>query len=320
MPTKKSPAKAASASVKSNAGVSGSALKAQASTWQEVATPDAGSFAAMPDGKYRAKIEEAVIEKGGKDRNRLQVKWPFRIVGPTHENRMAWMNTGLSDAIGIEFTKRVLVQLELEVPGAIEELPATLAKAKGLVVDINLKTKETDAGTFQNTYLNKLVKEDDADAGPGKEEEQVNFVGKTVEFDSEDGAIRGKVLKQDGDNLTIKDQAGDNWEAGIADVRIVESKQPAKVAAKAKPKAEVEEAPAEEPAEEPSEEAPASDWLNKTVEFSDDRGKKLQGKVIADNGEGALTVTVGSDEWEVPSEEVKEVKVSGPKKAVAKKK
>jgi len=268
-------------------------LKSMSDLWGATPTPE-NQFGDIPDGKYRAKINEALVETGGKNKDRLQVKWAFRITGPTHENRMCWMNTGLNDQQGIEFTKRALATLGAEVPNDIEELPDLLSSLKDKSVEINLKTRTTDSGTYQNTYINKAI--DEGDEGPGSEGEEttVSFVGQKVEFNTDDGVIQGKVTKQDGDKLTVKDSNSDAWEVEVSDVTVLNEGEGAETPA--------EETEQTETAEESQ--AETSEWLGKNAAFKDDKGKTIVGKVKADDGEGNLTIEIGDEEWSVPTSEV----------------
>lgn len=290
-------------------GLTQDSLKASAGLWKSTPTPEAGSFGEMKDGKRQAVIEEAIIENGGKQRDRLQVKWAFRITGPTDAGRMAWMNTGLGDDKSVEFTKRALVTLNLPVPDEIEKLPDILAQAEGLPVEINLVTKpytNPTTGTttdYQNTYLNKRLDVAAAPAAgqPAASKEAVSFVGQHVEFDGENNAkLTGKVDSQAGDTLQVKDAAGEIWEMTVADVRIIQPPAP----------------PADKPKAAAS--APGPDLTGKTVEFDNGEGTKVSGVVLSMAGENC-NVKVGNEEWEVPAAEVKEV-VAGPAKRTIKKK
>lgn len=298
----KAPAKAGGAGgAKKGTGLTQDSLKASAAAWKSTPTPEPNSFGDIPDGKYQAKVEEAIIENGGKNRDRLQVKWSFRITGPTHANRLSWMNTGLGDEQGIEFTKRALATLGMSIPEEIEQLPEILGKAVGMAVEINLRTKTNDNGTFQNTYLNKALNADDTAAAAeatGATTETVSLVGKLVEFDVDDKTkAKGKVTSQTGETVTVTVEKDGDYEMTVADVSIVEEKAPAEP-----------EKPKTDPA-----------MVGKTVKFKDDAGKDLTGKVVGTDGEGNLNVQVGDEEWGVPESECTVVEAAGPRKVTKKK-
>lgn len=267
-----------------NNGNTPEALKAAAGLWKETPTPPPNSFGDIPDGPYEAEVEGAVVESGGKNRDRLQVKWTFRIKGPTHANRLAWSNTGLQDPQGIEFTKRYIATLGLPETKEIEDLPQALALAKGKRVQIQLKTKTTDAGTFQNTYLNKALDEAAA-TGETATEQAASFVGKKVKFvDGDNNEIIGTVKAQNGDALSVDDEGGETWEVGVADISIVDESEAAAPEAEAAPDTSAE-------------------MVGKSVTFKDDQNKDITGEVVSTDGEGNLGVKVGDEEWQVPASE-----------------
>lgn len=270
-------------------------LKAAAGVWKSTPAPEPGSFGDIPDGKYQAAIEEAVIENGGKNRDKLQIKWSFRISGPSHAKRMVWMNTGLADDKGVEYSKKAIQTLGLALPDEIEKLPDVLAQAVGAAVELALITKpgKNAQGVeqmYQNTYMNKRL---DVEVNKGPAEaasttESVSFMGQSVEFDDGTGTkVRGKVVLHNGDEVTVQDAKGEDWGMTVADITIVNEPPPPP--------------PANTTA--PAGGADGKDLVGKTVEFLDADNRKMTGVATALDAEGNLTVKVGEEEWGVPAAE-----------------
>ena len=254
--------------------------------WAGTEPAERGEFGDIPDGKYQARIDEAILDTG-KDGDRLQVKWTLSIVGPEFANRKVWQNSGLMDEKGIQMTKGNLKVLGIEIPEEITELPDTLDQVKNLVVDIALVTKEgkgANAGKFyQNTYINKLVTEDGATAPAGEKaaaetEASDDLTGKHVTFTHEKVEYDGTVVRimEDGENAEVEvDGEKDHWELPLS--MLTEAEAPAAV--------------------------DTNDFVGQYVEFTSD-GQAFAGDVTGVDKEGNLVVVVNGEEWGVGVEDV----------------
>lgn len=279
-------------------------LGAHQDVWAGTAPAERGAFGDIPDGKYDARIDEAIVDTG-KEGDRLQVKWTYTITGPEFANRKVWQNTGLMDEKGIQITKGNFVTLGITPPDEITELPEVLEQVKNLPVEIALLTREgkgANAGKFfQNTFLNKL--KDAGDDAPSVVEEKTSretiedgeWAGKKVKFENDGVEYTGTVVKNDEENAEIAVEGEeDHWEVPVSMLEEVE----------------VDAAPAVDP----------NDFVGLFVQFSSD-GKIYQGDVTGVDKTGNLIVVINDEEWGVGVEDVTVIekpKPNGVKKVAGK--
>ena len=131
-----------------------SALKGLKGAWKK-AEARVG-FSPVPDGQYQARIDNAVLELS-KSSKRPQISYELTIVSGEYENRKLWKRDGIDGEEQLEWTKGTLETLDLEIPDNINDLPDCIDGAKGLGVEITVRTKEE----FQNIYFNELLDLDD---------------------------------------------------------------------------------------------------------------------------------------------------------------
>lgn len=305
----RTPAKAKKGASRRAAARSGGDVREQlrdmSSIWDTIAAPDVETLGEIPDGRYRARIEDAVVELGGANKDRFQARFSLRIIGPTHEGRMVWRTNGLANDKGIEFMKRDLVVIGVDVPEGSEELPEALAVCQDKVVEIRIKNVEGDTGVFQNVFINKVVDEDEEPAEEEEENEEagtdqdtVGMLGQTVSFTDDGGAeVTGEVQEEVGNKLTVVDESGNEWEVNTDDVTLVEDEET---------EGEAEEEEEDEnserkvsPKKKAFDPAHAGDLLGKQATFTDEEGESVTGKVVGVLPDERLEIRAGKDTWEV---------------------
>lgn len=279
---KSAPKTAAAANQKLKAAVKKSfdpaGLGEYQSIWEGTEPAERGEFGDIPDGKYSARIEEAILDTG-KNGDKLQVKWTLSITGPTHAKRKVWQNTGLMDEMGIQMTKGNLKVLGITIPADITDLTNVLAEAEGAEVEINLVTKEgkgANAGKeFQNVYVNKRI--DGVETATAEEQPAAEatgdgeWAGKSVKFTHDDVEYTGTVVKDDGVNAEVAvDGQDDHWELALEILEEVE----------------------------PTAEVAPDDFVGQYVSFEVD-GEAKAGDVVGVDKDGNLQVEVDGEEWGV---------------------
>ena len=121
-----------------------------------------GGFDPVPDGDYKAAVEEAgvVKSKSGKP----MVKIQLRIFGDSFGGRMLWKYAVLVGN-ALPYSKKDLATMGIEV-GKLSLLPAALAKVVGATLKVAVRNKDDN----QNVYINGV-----AEAAPVVDDSQFPF-------------------------------------------------------------------------------------------------------------------------------------------------
>ena len=121
--------------------------------------PEEADDAAIPDGKYQARIESLEVTRSKTSGNPM-LKWKLRIVAPRFAGRVLWRNSVLrNDAESLRWIKKDLAAAGLRVT-RLSELPAHAGSVSGRLIEISKTTR----GEYESIYLNKLI---DSGGAPG---------------------------------------------------------------------------------------------------------------------------------------------------------
>ncbi|KKK73274.1 hypothetical protein LCGC14_2895480, partial [marine sediment metagenome] len=139
--------------------------------------------APVPDDSYSARIESAVIEES-KSSGRLQVHWELEITDGDYKGRKIHKFSGLETDDNLAFLQGDLETLELPIPEKIDDLGEVLEDAKGLLLEINVRTKEE----FTNIDFIELLEDDEGEEEEEEEEEDDEEDDEASEDEDEDEA------------------------------------------------------------------------------------------------------------------------------------
>ena len=119
--------------------------------YQETEVPDQ-EFTPIPDGKYQVTVDRVEIVNAQSTGNPM-LKWTFRILGPTFQDRLLWKNSVLISGL-MEYVKRDLQTCGIQIT-KISELSEHLNELLDLRLEIAKKTKNES----ENIYINKCISE-----------------------------------------------------------------------------------------------------------------------------------------------------------------
>lgn len=122
----------------------------------EVRQTGTRTFTPVADGKYEAEITSCVIGDGTQGLPALE--WEFTIRSGDFQNRRLWRSQKF-DAVGIGYIKMNFSMLGLPC-GTADEVKASVPKAIGKYVEINVKQKENPNNPdkpYMNVYINKAL-------------------------------------------------------------------------------------------------------------------------------------------------------------------
>ncbi len=140
-------------------------LKNLQKNWKKSKPRKSGS--SIPDGDYGVRIESAIIAEA-RTSGRMQVVWTLQVISPKDfEGRSVLKFSGMETEDNLDFLQGDLEVLELSIPDKISDLGATLEEAAGLLVDINVYTKDE----FTNINFLELLEDDDTDDDEEEDEE-----------------------------------------------------------------------------------------------------------------------------------------------------
>ena len=104
----------------------------------------------VPDGKYHVIVENIELIDS-KSSGQPMLKWTLRILGPSHQNRLMWKNTVISQK-----SMRIVAD-DLKTCGMVVEPFSHLPKRLGELLDIQLEVTKKTKDTWENIYLNKRL-------------------------------------------------------------------------------------------------------------------------------------------------------------------
>ena len=115
------------------------------------AEPEQHSFEPVPDGRYQVKVDRVEIDRAKSSGNPL-LRWTLKILGPTHQGRLLWLNNVLIRGQSLAWLKRNLRTCGMELE-QITDLPSRL----GELLDVVLDVKKQSNGENTNIYFNKRL-------------------------------------------------------------------------------------------------------------------------------------------------------------------
>lgn len=248
--------------------------------WSSTPTPDVSMRGRLPEGTYKAVIEEALIDGD-------QVKMVFTITEGDFKNRKAFKNMQLGDEghVGISILKGDLVTLGQTAPDNVEELPEVLAGLAGKHVEIfnRVKFSEKHGREFANVFINGIIEETseaetevETESEPEVETKEAAAeveVGALVSFKDGKKTYKGEVIAVSGFNATVEAD-GEEWEVEVDDLTVETPSE-----------SEVEEAPKAAK----STKTTKQDMIGKSVQFECD-GETQTGVVISIDKKGNYEV------------------------------
>jgi hypothetical protein len=133
-----------------------------------MAPPTGGDFPPLPDGTYNCVLAKAEVKTAKKSGDPM-VSLGFQVVAGPDKGRWVWKNSVIcGDQRRLEYLKRDLAYIGVDVRGPIGSLPEQLAGCIGAEITLDLRTKKGNDGTErQNCYLKApaswVEPEDDSD-------------------------------------------------------------------------------------------------------------------------------------------------------------
>ena len=135
------------------------------------AEPEQQSFEPVPDGRYQVKVDRVEIDRAKSSGNPL-LRWTLKILGPTHQGRLLWLNNVLIRGQSLAWLKRNLRTCGMELE-QITDLPSRL----GELLDVVLEVKKQTSGENSNVYFNRRldVGVDEANAAATTDDDDIAF-------------------------------------------------------------------------------------------------------------------------------------------------
>ncbi len=138
--------------------------------------------APVPDDSYPARIESAVIEES-KSSGRLQVHWALDIADGDYAGRKVHKFSGMESEDNLSFLQGDIEILELAIPEDIGDLGETLEEALGILLEINVRTRDE----FTNIdFIELLEDEEESDEDEDEDEEDEDEEEDDEDEDEED--------------------------------------------------------------------------------------------------------------------------------------
>lgn len=132
-------------------------LKDMDALWQGAEANTGGTAAPVPDGEYQASVYRFDFFDSKKNGN-LTMVTEFEIVAPNNLGSKVRTFHDLEDADRLGWAKGHLAMLGVENVNPLSDLEDRLAEALDQVCEIALVSKKVGDKTFQNVYLNAVVK------------------------------------------------------------------------------------------------------------------------------------------------------------------
>ena len=137
-----------------------SKLSAFRADWAAAKPMQAGEFDTPDDGKYAVVIEGAIYTERKQDGTETDptIVYTLQIVdGECAGMRFRKYHT-IKTVKNLGFLKGDLATLGLVIPSDPEDIPAVLAGARGMVVEVTVKSKMIDGKRFTDVALDKVLK------------------------------------------------------------------------------------------------------------------------------------------------------------------
>ncbi len=132
--------------------------------WKKTSPRKVG--APVPDGSYSARIDSAVVEEA-KSSGRMQVNWALTVAEGDYEGRSIHRFSGLESDDNLAFLQGDIETLEIAIPEDINDLGEALEDAVGLLLEINVRTKDE----FTNVDFIELLEDTEGEEEEEEEEE-----------------------------------------------------------------------------------------------------------------------------------------------------
>lgn len=174
-------------------------LSALQKTWKKTVPRTIG--AAVPIGLYPMRIESAVIEKAKGKSKRLQINWELTVASGDYENRKVRRFTGLETDDNLAFLQGDFEILEVPIPDSIADIGESLEQVGGLLVEVNVRTKDE----FTNYDFVELLDADELEEEEGDEDEDESEEEESEEEEEEEEEESEEEEEEEGEELTKAD-------------------------------------------------------------------------------------------------------------------
>lgn len=125
--------------------------------WSKSESNGSKDYDPVPDGQYQARIRRFDFHESKKDGN-LLLRTEFEIIAPTNEGRVVSSFHDLENPERLGYAKNHLLLMGVEVE-RLSEIEAALPAALDQVCEIAVKSRQVGEKTYQNIYLNKVLKD-----------------------------------------------------------------------------------------------------------------------------------------------------------------
>lgn len=110
----------------------------------------------VPDGDYQVEIQEPSLVLA-KNSGALQIRWPLMILSGNLKNTIFTKYERIGSEQNCGYVKQAFNKLGITPPEHAFQIPDALIKAKGIRLNVRVKTKDD----FPNTYFGSLIKAED---------------------------------------------------------------------------------------------------------------------------------------------------------------
>lgn len=134
------------------------------SQWSQAPVMFTSEFETPEDGQYRVVIEEVKYSETDRDNNPTDPT--FTYILRVKEGKCAGMRfrkfTTIRTDKNLSFLKGDLTRLGLVVSADPEEIAAVFQSARGLTIDVTVKSREYQGKTYKDCTIDRLIKDSSA--------------------------------------------------------------------------------------------------------------------------------------------------------------
>lgn len=140
------------------------------SAWAAAPVMQAGEFNIPDDGKYSVVIENAAYTERKQDGSDADPTIVYTLCvhgGEWNGTRFRKYST-IRNEKSLGFIKGELSSLGLPIPSDPEEIPVVLASAKGIAMEITIKSRSVDGKAYKDVIFDKFLKKNSVSGDAAK--------------------------------------------------------------------------------------------------------------------------------------------------------
>lgn len=133
-------------------------LRSYSNDWRN-AQIETSEYITPDDGKYRVHIDEVAYSERDRDGNETYPTfiYAFTITEGNFKGQRFRRYSSIRNEKSAGFIKGDLQKMGIPIPANVEELPGLFVSARGLIIDVTVKTKDINGKPYKDVYIDRLV-------------------------------------------------------------------------------------------------------------------------------------------------------------------